>query len=180
MHLRAVAWRWKASRTTAFLVALGFACATRTMFAQTIVDTPVLNPTAPVAGQAVNVELHGNPCVLYIYSPVESGVVTRNGNAITLTVQAIVSPDLDFCIYPTFTVAYPIGAYAPGSYTVQVDAQYDEFLGGTITQTLGTLPFVVAAPRPVPALNGLMLVLLTLLIGVAVWMLAGRGSLVFE
>jgi hypothetical protein len=139
--------------------------------AQTIYDTPVLNPSTPAAGQPISVELHGNPCVLYIYTPDQPGVVAQNGSAITLIVQAVVSPDLDFCIYPSFTVSYPIGAYAPGSYSVQVDVQYEEFLGDTITQTLGTLPFVIAARRPVPALDGLMLMLLTLLMGVAVWML---------
>jgi len=144
-----------------------FICALQ-LQAQTIYDTPILNPSAPAAGQPISVELHGSPCVLYIYDPpVETGVVTRNGSAITLTVQAVVSPDLDFCIYPTFTVPYPIGAYSPGSYTVQVDAQYQEFLGGTTTQTLGTLPFVVAAPRAVPALNGLMLALLASLLSIS-------------
>src|SRR5215831_2396461 len=99
--------------------------------AQTIEDTPVLNPTAPAPGQAVSVELHGNPCVLYFYDPpIETGTVTRNGNTIVLTVQAYVSSDSDFCIYPSNTIPYPIGSYGPGSYTVRVDAQYQEFLGG--------------------------------------------------
>jgi hypothetical protein len=162
------------------LLATLWLCALK-LQAQTIYDTPALNPSAPASGQPISVELHGNPCVLYIYDPPnETGVVSRNGSSITLTVQAVVSPDFDFCIYPTFTVPYPIGAYTPGNYTVQVDAQYEEFLGGTVTQTLGTLPFVVAAPRPVPTLSGLMLALLTLLMGVAVRMLAGRGGLVLS
>ena len=139
----------------AFVLCAGAQCAT----AQTIIDTPVLNPENPAAGQGINVELHGNACVLYLSAPDTPVVVTRNGNAITLLVQAIVSSDGDFCIYPTMTVPFSIGAYTAGKYTVQVDAQYQEFLGGTITQTLGTLAFVVSGAVPVPALNAVGLLL---------------------
>jgi hypothetical protein len=158
----------------ALLIALFLACAAQVAFAQPIVDTPVLNPANPVAGQTVNVELHGNPCVLYVFSPDSPGVITRKGNAITLLVQAIVSGDADFCIYPTFTVSYPIGAYGAGEYTVQVDAQY-QILDGTTTQTLGTLSFIVTGPKRVPAMSTLMLLLLASLMGVAVWIMARRG-----
>jgi hypothetical protein len=176
--MRLITWTRKAFLLRVLVAAL-CVCA-HPLWAQTIVDTPVLNPAAPIAGQTVNVDLHGSPCVLYLTPPDYPSVVTRDANAITLVVQAYVSSDPDFCIYPTFTISYPIGAFGPGHYTVQVDAQYPEFLGGTITQTLGTLPFNVSAPRPVPALSGLMLVLLTLLIGVAVWIMARHGVVSFR
>lgn len=74
-------------------------CALSTsVMAQTIVDTPILNPPAPLAGQTVHVELHGIPCVFYFSGPDYPPVVSRNGNAVRLVVQAYVSSDPDFCI----------------------------------------------------------------------------------
>jgi hypothetical protein len=128
--------------------------------AQTIEDTPVLNPANPAIGETVNVELHGNPCVIYFTPPDTPVVVTRNGNSIMLLVQAYVSTDPILCNFPSASFSFSIGAYGPGSYTVQVDVQYKEFFGGTITQTLGILAFDVVAAKAVPTLSDLGLMLL--------------------
>ena len=144
-------------------------CATSAL-AQSIVDTPVLSPNSPLAGQPVNVELHGYACVLYLSPPDTPFVVTRNGSAITLLVQAVVSPDQDFCIYPVDTTSYAIGMFAPGNYTVTVQAQYENFFAEEITQTLGVLLLNARGPMQVPALSTWgASVLAFCLFGVFVW-----------
>jgi len=144
-------------------------CATSAL-AQSIVDTPVLSPASPLAGQPVNVELHGYACVLYLSPPDTPFTVTRSGGAITLLVQAVVSPDQDFCIYPVDTSRYAIGTFAPGNYTVTVQAQYENFFAEEITQTLGVLQLAVTGPTQVPALSAWGALLLALcLFSVFVW-----------
>jgi hypothetical protein len=52
-----------------------------------------------------------------------------------------------------------VGSFPPGSYTLQVDRWYQDGFGdgGTITETLGVLPFTVeggaAPPTPLPTLG---------------------------
>ena len=143
-----------------------------------IVDTPVLYPPNPVAGQAVSVLVHGGACVLYLNdpSPAAASTVTRQGDAIKLTVQAIVAPS-GFCIYPVGTAPpYPIGSYEPGSYSVEVDAQYETFFGGKVTQVLGVIPFTVSAPVSAPTLSSFALTLLVLGIVCAAYAAAPNNS----
>ncbi len=135
-------------------------CAT----AQTIDDIPIVVPSNPLTGRTVNVELHGYDCVLYLAPPDNPVVITRNGNAITLLVQAFVSGDPAFCVYPSGSVDFALGSFLPGSYTVQVKVQYDTFLDGTVTQLLGELPFTVNAPDMAPALNAWGMVVLVVLL----------------
>ena len=144
---------------------------------QSIVDTPVFVPVSPAVGQTVNVEVHGYACVLYLTPPDTPYDVMRNGGAVTLTVRAVVSPDQDFCIYPTQTELYSIGSFLPGHYTVTVRAQYTNFFNQPITQTLGTLEFTVQAPERVPTLSGWGQFLLVLSLGAAVWIPANRCGL---
>lgn len=173
--------KWKRG-PVALIATLFLTCMldTSSVSAQGIEDTPVLNPANPSAGQPVSVELHGNPCVIYFTAPDTPVVVTRNGNSITLLVQAYVSTDPILCNFPNATYAFSIGAYGPGSYTVQVDAQYDPFFGDTITQTLGTLAFdvvVANAVKAVPVLDDVGLMLLVLTLGAAVWIASIRWRL---
>jgi hypothetical protein len=88
---------------------------------------------------------------LYLAPPDNPVVITRNGNAVTLLVQAFVSEDPIFCIYPGVPVSFAIGAFAPGNYAVQVEVQYDTFPEGLVTQTLGALPFTVTALDAAPS-----------------------------
>jgi hypothetical protein len=164
-------------RTTAFALALSFPVLAPAQ--ESIVDTPVLDPANPVAGQPVSVLVHGGICVLYLNdpSPSAASTVTRQGNAVKLTVQAIVAPS-GFCVYPAGTAPpYPIGSFEPGTYTVEVDAQYETFLGGTVTQVLGVIPFSVSASASVPILSSWTLVLLVLGLGCATYAGAPNNSL---
>jgi hypothetical protein len=74
------------------------------------------------------------------------------------------------CNYPISAGATPIGSFPLGSYTLQVDRWYQDDLGdgGTITETLGVLPFTVegtaAPPTPLPALGLPLLVALGALV----------------
>ena len=135
--------------------------------AQSIVDTPILVPANPVAGQQIYVEVHPTPCVLYFNDT--PPLVTRDGNAITMFQEAYVSPDPDFCIYPSGSLDLPLGSFAAGSYTVQVDVHYETLLNGPVTQTLGILPLIVSAPEAIPLLSiwsAAVLIVLLLLLGV--------------
>jgi len=157
-----------ASSGAAGLSGLLMACASGVGFAQEIIDTPVLYPAGPAAGQMVDVQLHGNACVLYLSPPDTPYTVVRLGNTILLTVQAYVAPSgNDLCIYPNSTVSYSIGAFESGKYAVQVSAQYQEFLGDMVTQDLGALSFTVGVAHPVPALDGTGLLFLALSLAAA-------------
>ena len=147
------------------LLVLSLALLPFVVHCQPIVDTPVIDPPNPVAGQTVSVELHGGACVLYLDDPAgQPSTVKRDGSTIVLTVQAIVGPS-GFCVYPIGAIyPFPIGAYGPGNYTVEVDAQYQLFLGDYVTQTLGVLSFTVSNAESVPMLSTLSLVLMGLIL----------------
>ena len=60
--------------------------------------------------------------------------------------------------------------FAPGDYTVTVQAQYEDFFAKEITQTLGVLLLAVRGPMQVPALSTWGALALALcLFGVFVW-----------
>ena len=139
--------------------------------AQAFFDLPTLSPTNPMEGQAISVHITGGGCDTLVE---KTGYpqITQTGNAIRFLAPSVHSDFSDFCIYPVGTATYVIGTYPVGSYTVQVDRSYIPFGGPipVVVETLGTLPFIVAAaPAALPA-NGvfvlLTLITTTLLIGI--------------
>lgn len=117
--------------------------------ARAFVDPPVLVPFDPVVGQPVSVSITAGACDLF---SADAPTITRSGNDIYLVAQSGHVDDLEFCTYPTLTTTYLVGAFAPGTYTVQVDRQY---VGnnGLETESLGTLIFAIAALPTTPTLS---------------------------
>ncbi len=117
--------------------------------AQAFVDPPTLSPINPTENQTVSVNIRIGVCDSFIE---QAGYpqITQSGNAIRILIPSIHAFDSSFCNFGTGTAIDPVGAFPPGSYTVQVDRTYTA-VGPTrtVVETLGILPFIVtAAPAP--------------------------------
>lgn len=158
----------------AALVALCFLFAKS---ANAFIDPPYLTPTQPLTGQTVSVSIHGGVCdgvgTIPGY-PQE----TREGNAIRILLWGASYTDPLLCNIPIGTATYAVGAYPAGSYTLQVDRDYQGDLGGILTETLGIIPFTVAGaaaqPAALPSLDGVGLGVLGLAIIAVVWSVVRR------
>ena len=147
---------------------LALLCALTSQPAQAFIDPPYITPTAPVAGEMISVNIRYGVCDL-IFDIFER---TQDGNAIRIVLSGVHYDDPFMCnLGDGVTGVYPVAAYPPGSYTLQVDFFYYSTTGIPETVTLGIVPFTVAAapvaavPAPVNghiALGFLMFVLLAL------------------
>ena len=140
-------------------------------------DPPWITPETPRAGELVSVNIRGGICDAIFERP-GYPQITQEGNAIRIVEYGHHETFADFCIYGIGTLTEPIGAFAPGDYTLTVDFFYDNYPYGYAIITLGVIPFTVtgvtpAAPVPTTGLSGLV-VLLFLLPGLAVWILRIR------
>lgn len=145
-------------RCAAFLVLLGHACGAHAFF-----DPPVLNPAAPVAGDEISIDIRAGECHFFSGDP-RDGVVTTNGNQITILVTALINP---FCTYPTRTRPYVVGTFPPYQYTLDVYYRLPPGSGSSTPQLMGQLSFRVApqgtlTETPIPALSTLATLLLIL------------------
>lgn len=126
------------------------------------VDPPVLVPPNPEVGQVVSVSVTAGVCDTFTSDP---PTVTRTGNNIRINLASVSTID-PFCVFPTGAVVFAVGTFEAGSYTLQVDRTY---LGrtGQVTETLGIIPFGVAAIPVIPALDtfGALLLIALLLAG---------------
>lgn len=156
------------------LVVLCFASFAQTALA--FVDPPWIAPTNPAAGQPVTVHIlagrndDGCDAVLSAFGYPQ---IHQDGSVVTLTAFGSRETDSEICsTYGTGTYDVPLGSFAPGSYTVQVDYRYVGFSGLLQTERIGSLP-LTAAPLaalsvPAPRLGGWgPVVLLLILCGVA-------------
>jgi hypothetical protein len=92
-------------------------------------DPPYITPANPRAGEPISVIVRGDACNL-----IEDGViwpppVTQQGSVITILFNGSSEGDPEFCYYSSDAIAYPVGAYAAGSYTLQVNWRYGTFSG---------------------------------------------------
>lgn len=145
--------------------------------AQAFIDPPWITPEAPRAGEAVSVNIRMGICDAIIFRP-GYPQVTQVGNAIRILEYGNRIDFEDLCIYPIGTLSEPIGAFAPGDYSLTVDFTYENYPFGYATITLGVIPFTVtgdapAAPVPTSNQSGL-LALLLLMSGLALWALWNR------
>ncbi len=73
----------------------------------------LIEPSHPVAGQPVEAVVRVPPCTMLP----EFGTVTRNGATVVLALEIP-----DYCVLPQFIAErrYPIAAFAPGDYTLEL------------------------------------------------------------
>lgn len=142
---------------------------------QAFIDPPFLTPEHPIAGEVVSVNIRFGICDAIGELP-SAGYpkLTRNGNAIRIVFWSSTDADPILCNVPILTETYAFGAFPPGSYTLQVDRDDFGDLGGGRTETLGVLPFTVAAtsspPAAVPTLSRFGLAtLIAALVGLLAW-----------
>jgi hypothetical protein len=113
-------------------------------------DPPYITPANPRAGEPISVVVRGDACDLIEDGVVWPPPVTQQGSFITILFNGIREGDPEFCYFSSDARAYPVGAYAAGSYTLQVNWRYGTFSGWVI-ETLGVIPFTVsAAPSQQP------------------------------
>jgi len=135
------------------------------------IDLPYLTPEQPAAGEIVSVNVRGGVCDGIGTIP-GYPQITQDGNAIRIVLWSVSFTDPVLCNIPIGTSTYAVGAFATGSYTLQVDRDYQGDLGEILRATLSTIPLVVtgaipdAAPVPASSPFGL-LALLFILFGVA-------------
>jgi len=130
-------------------------------------DPPWITPTSPTASDVVSVNIRGGICDSIFF---RQGFpqITQQGHAIRILEYGHHWDDLDLCIYDVGTLVAPVGAFAPGDYTLTVDFVYEDYPFGYTTTTLGVVPFTVAgatSATPVPASTGSGLMALLVLIG---------------
>jgi hypothetical protein len=116
-------------------------CAQRAL---AFLDAPYLTPANPVAGEAIFVNIYGGECDLVDMGIVWPPPVTQQGSEITILFTGIHEGDPEFCFYGLGTSTYPVGAFPPGAYTLDVERRYMSFTGPWIQETLGVIPFVVS------------------------------------
>jgi hypothetical protein len=143
------------------------ACIAFARTAYGFLDPPYLTPALPLAGDTVSVNIYGGVCDAIVGIP-GYPIVTQNGNEIRIVLWSARYTDPILCNFGTGTSVNAVGAYPAGAYTLQVDREYFDALGGIVTETLGVIPFVVAGqveqPVPLPTLNWLSLSALGLLL----------------
>lgn len=140
--------------------------------AQAFVDPPWITPENPQAGEEVFVHLRYGICDAIGIAPI-APEITQVGNSVRILFWSTHDTDPILCNVPIETGSAPIGTFPPGAYTLQVDRWYQNGLaGGTVTETLGVLPFTVeggiAQPTAVPALGWPLLIVLAVLVAVLV------------
>jgi hypothetical protein len=143
------------------------------------IDTPYISPSNPDAGTTISVNSYRGVCdVLNI--GIVPPAIEQHGANITILFTGIHEDDPEFCYYGTGTETYPIGAFPPGSYTLDVKRRYDTF-SGWVTQTLGVIPFTVAgvppqAPVEAPATGDTSLAVLLMTLTSMAWLALRQRS----
>jgi hypothetical protein len=136
--------------------------------AKAFFDAPVLNPAAPLEGDEVSIDIRAGECHFFSGDP-RDGLVTTNGNQITILVPALFNP---FCTYPTRTRPYVVGTFPSGDYTLDVYYRLAPGSGSSTPQFMGQLSFRVGpqgtpTETPIPALSTLSSFLLAMASAIA-------------
>ena len=140
-------------------------------------DPPWITPNTPRAGETVSVNIRGGICDSIFFSP-GYPEITQQDNAIRLLEYGHHWDTQDLCIYDIGVLSEPLGAYAPGDYTLTVEMIYDDFLYGPTIMTVGVVPFTVtgattAAPVPGTGVFG-RLALVLVISSSALWVFRTR------
>jgi hypothetical protein len=119
--------------------------------ASAFLDPPYITPAKPMAGEVISVNIYGGECDLLDYGIVWPPPITQQGHSITILFSGIHEDDPEWCYYSVGTATVPVGAYPPGSYTLDVERRYMSFSGPWVQETLGIIPFTVStAPSQQP------------------------------
>jgi hypothetical protein len=150
--------------------------------AQASFDPPWIAPANPLAGETVSVEIRGGTCDAILEEPGYPQIV-QAGNSIRIVLYGVHYAFEDFCIFPIGTATFPVAGFPEGTYTLQVDFAYDDYLLGPTIMNLGVVPFTVtAAPSavatPAPTLSPVALFVLTLALALTAWFGQMRRKLV--
>lgn len=153
------------SRRVAPLLALLLISAAQT--SEAAFGIPTITPATPAAGEVVSMHIGVGGCDDIDVQP-GYPQITRQGNAIRILFWGVRYSDSELCFNPPGTVTQTVGAYPPGSYSLQVDVIYGTIFG-IRTDTLGLVPFnVSAAPTAAlaaPASGAFGLMLLVAIVG---------------
>lgn len=121
------------------------------------IDPPYLTPADPVAHETVSVNINSGGCDAMLGGLPGWPQISQQGSSIRINLWSASNADPILCNYYPGTSTYAVGAYPPGSYTLQVDREYFGDLGGIESETLGVIPFTVRSadvlPISLPALN---------------------------
>lgn len=110
------------------------------------VDPPTIDQTTPHAGDLVTMSIRAGGCDSFHDVPNPLSVAQTGATIRVLFRTSMSSPP--FCLNPTFVYPYNIGRFAAGTYSIQVDRTYP-YIDGQRTETIATLPLVIAgAPEP--------------------------------
>jgi hypothetical protein len=141
---------------------------TGTACAGVIFSSQSVLPNPPHADEPLIFRLRGDTCPYHSDPP----VINLTGNIISIVETFRIDPTaLCFEPYPYFPFDYPIGSFAEGQYV----ARYTAILEGNTIYGPVEVPFsVVGAVRPIPTLDRLSLVLMTLSIAGAALLMRHR------
>ena len=153
--------------------ALAFFLAALSQDAQAFLDSPYVTPEHPAAGETIYINIYGGVCDSIISVP-GYPQITQQGDAIRILLLSAHYDSSELCFFPVGTATIPVGAYANGAYTLQVDRIYSDAGGNPIVETMGILPFVVSGAA-VPAVAAPTLGSIgTWILGLVLARLAGR------
>ncbi len=152
-------------------------CLLSPAFARADFGVPYVTPSNPVAGQTVSGNIHQGGCDAIAGIP-GYPQITRTDNAVRILFNAVRYTDPELCNLGFGTATYAVGAFAAGSYTLQVDVRYPDAGGDFVVETLGLVAFDVAgasAPLAAPASTaGGLLLMIGLIVLAALVAFRGR------
>lgn len=122
--------------------------------AQAVISFDAVLPQHIQAGQQVSAQVTDGICDAVVAAP-GYPQITQGGQHIRMLLETAHADSPIFCNFgPIVTFAIPVGSYAPGVYSLQVDRHYIDTDATSVTATLGTRMFTVnAPPQPAPALG---------------------------
>ena len=132
--------------------------------AHAFITLDAIVPASPMAGEMVSARVSAGVCDSIIEAD-GYPQITQTGNAIRMLLETTYYDDPILCNSLPGTINIPFGQFAPGTYSLQLDRHYVDFLGAHVIETVGTASFVIrGAPEatPLPTLGAGSLILMGL------------------
>lgn len=141
--------------STPYLRAVLFSLIAFASSAHAYIALDAIVPLSPMAGETVSARLSDGICDAIIEAE-GYPQITQTGSAVRMLLATIHSDDPDFCTSLPGTVDIPFGEFLAGTYTLQVDRHYVDFIGNEVVEAVGAESFVVGGPlqaTPLPTLG---------------------------